>query len=152
MFVSFTFYLTLTLDERKTLTKVSTRKTSHYHSPKQAHTSDNKCKRLPNNPGTKETGKKELCTIIPRKSCLHNWWRIRSIRISSRNNEKTKKRQDRFCIKLYIIFYEIRFVILLCGSRNVIRTKNVLFFNTREILQISIVKFKIQKHYFSFNR
>ena len=30
----------LTLDERKTLTKVSTRTTSHNHSPKQAHISD----------------------------------------------------------------------------------------------------------------
>ena len=30
----------LTLDEHKTLTKVSMRTTSHNHSPKQAHTSD----------------------------------------------------------------------------------------------------------------
>ena len=54
-----------------TLTKVSMRKTSHYHSPKQAHTSDNKCKRLPNNPGTRKpvksshnhSEKKVLCII-----------------------------------------------------------------------------------------
>ena len=32
----------LALDERKTLTKVSTRKTSHNHSPKQAQASDMK--------------------------------------------------------------------------------------------------------------
>ena len=32
----------LTLDERKTLTKVSTRTTSHNHSPKQAQASDTK--------------------------------------------------------------------------------------------------------------
>ena len=42
------------------------RKTSHYHSPKQAHTSNNKCKRLPNNPGTRKPVKRTL-TIIPRK-------------------------------------------------------------------------------------
>ena len=126
----------LTLDERKTLTKVSTRKTSHYHSPKQAHTSDNKCKRLPNNPGTRK----------PVKRTLHNWWRIRSIRISSRNNGRIKKQQDQFCIKFYIIFYEIKFVILF-SSRTVIRTKT-LFFNTSEILQISVVKFKIQNTIF----
>ena len=38
------------------------RQTSHKYSPKQAHTSDNKCKRLPNNPGTRK----------PVKSSLHN--------------------------------------------------------------------------------
>ena len=46
MFVSFTF-IPSTLDERKTLTKISTRKTSHNRSPKLAHTSD-----------VKETGRK----------------------------------------------------------------------------------------------
>ena len=40
-FVLFTLFK-LTLDERKTLTKISTRKTSHNHSPKQAHASDTK--------------------------------------------------------------------------------------------------------------
>ena len=80
---------------------------------------------------------------------MHNWWRIRSIRISSRNNGRIKKRQDRFCIKFYIIFYEIRFVILLCGSRTVIRTKT-LFFNTSEILQISVAKFKNQNTIFFY--
>ena len=53
----------LTLDEHKTLTKVSTRTTSHKHSPNQkAHPSDNRCKRLPNN-----TGIRKLV-----KSILHN--------------------------------------------------------------------------------
>ena len=41
MFVLFTLFK-LTLDERKTLTKISMRKTSHNHSPKQAHASDMK--------------------------------------------------------------------------------------------------------------
>ena len=38
-FVLFTLFK-LTSDERKTLTKISTRKTSHNHSPKQAHASN----------------------------------------------------------------------------------------------------------------
>ena len=38
-FVLFTLFK-LTSDERKTLTKISTRKTSHNHSPKPAHASD----------------------------------------------------------------------------------------------------------------
>ena len=40
-FVLFTLFK-LTLDERKTLTKISTCKTSHNHSPKPAHASDTK--------------------------------------------------------------------------------------------------------------
>ena len=43
----------LTLDERKTLTKVSTRTTSHNHSPKQVQASDT-------NKRTGEQGKKHL--------------------------------------------------------------------------------------------
>ena len=85
-------------------------------------------------------------TRKPVKSALHNWWRIRSIRISSRNNGRIKKRQDRFCIKLYIIFYEITFVILLYGSTTVIRTKTL--FSTQVKLQISVAKFKIQNTIF----
>ena len=81
----------LTLDECKTLTKVSTRTTSHNHSPKQAHTSDEVGKpandsqtfhqrerekkgclhNLVENPG------KVVCIIggEPGQGCLHNWWR-----------------------------------------------------------------------------
>ena len=40
-FVLFTLFK-LTSDEHKTLTKISTRKTSHNHSPKPAHASDTK--------------------------------------------------------------------------------------------------------------
>ena len=94
----------------------------------------------------KETGKRSRHGRKPVKRCSHNWWRIRSIRISSRNNGRIKKQQDQFCIKLYIIFYEIKFVILF-SSRMVIRTKT-LFFNTSEILQISVVKFKTQNTIF----
>ena len=83
-FVLFTLFK-LTLDERKTLTKIPTRKTSHNHSPKQAQASNNK--------RSKETSKqgKEQSNIKRRKGCLYNWWRIRSIRISSRNYGRIKK-------------------------------------------------------------
>ena len=94
----------------------------------------------------KETGKRSRHGKKPVKRRSHNWWRTRSIRISSRNNGRIKKQQDQFCIKLYIIFYAIKFVILF-SSRTVIRTKT-LFFNTSEILQISVVKFKIQNTIF----
>ena len=53
----------LTLDECKTLTKIPTCKTSHNHSKRRK----------------------------TRNCILHNWWRIRSIRISSRNNRRIKK-------------------------------------------------------------
>ena len=78
-FVLFTLFK-LTSDERKTLTKISTRKTSHNHSPKPAHTSDAKEQE---NQQTTKTKKR-------RKGCLHNWWRIQSIRISSENTRKKK--------------------------------------------------------------
>ena len=64
MFVSFTF-IPSTLDERKTLTKISTHKTSHNRSPKLAHTSDDK-----------ETGRKpslkRQTTGYTEKSRLHD--------------------------------------------------------------------------------
>ena len=119
-FVSFTFYLTLTLDKRKTLTKVSTRKTSHYHSPKQAHSSERE---------NQQTTQRVSCIARgeePVKSCLHNWWRIRSIRISSRNNGSIRKTTRSVLYKtLHYIFYEIRFVILLYGFTTVFCTKTL---------------------------
>ena len=78
-FVLFTL-VKLTSDERKTLTKISTHKTSHNHSPKPVHTSDTKEQE---NQQTTKTKKR-------RKGSLHNWWRIRSIRISSENTRKKK--------------------------------------------------------------
>ena len=63
-FVLFTLFK-LTSDERKTLTKISTRKTSHNHSPKPAHASDTK--EQENQQTTK--GRKKR-----RKGRLHNWW------------------------------------------------------------------------------
>ena len=140
-FVLFTLFK-LTLDERKTLTKVSTCKTSHNHSPQQAHPSDakkqtNKCKRLLNNEGTRK----------PVKSSLHNWWRIRSIRISSRNNRRIQKTTRSVLYKNFTLyFHEITFIFLLYCSTNVIRTKH--YFS----MQVKYYKFqfKIQntRHYF----
>ena len=77
-FVLFTLFK-LTLDECKTLTKISTRKTSHNHSPNQRTPDDNTNTQNANS------------RLKRRKSCLHNWWRIRSINISSRNNGRIKK-------------------------------------------------------------
>ena len=62
-FVLFTLFK-LTSDERKTLTRISTRKTSHNHSPKPAHASDTK--EQENQQTTK--GRKKR-----RKGRLHNW-------------------------------------------------------------------------------
>ena len=81
MFVLFTLFK-LTVDERKTLTKISMCKTSHNHSPKQAHASDTK--EQENQQTAKGRNKR-------RKGRLHNWWRIQSFRISSRNNGRIKK-------------------------------------------------------------
>ena len=59
------------------------RKTSHNRSPNQ-HT-PRTTKKQGENPPLK--GKQQ----DTEKRCLHNWWRIRSIRISSRNNGRIKK-------------------------------------------------------------
>ena len=59
-FVLFTLFK-LTLDECKTLTKISTRKTSHNHSPKPAHTSDD-------NTNTQNANSR----LKRRKSCLQS--------------------------------------------------------------------------------
>ena len=80
MFALFTLFK-LTSDECKTLTKVSTRKTSHNDSPKPAHPSDAKEQE---NQQTTKTNK------LRGKSCLHNWWRIRGIRISLENTRQKK--------------------------------------------------------------
>ena len=52
--------------------------TSHNHSPNQ---------RTPRTLRNKKTSNPQFTA----KSCLHNWWRIQSIGISSRNNERIKK-------------------------------------------------------------
>ena len=96
MFVSFTF-IPSTLDECKTLTKISTRKTSHNRSPKLAHTSDDK-----------ETGRKPSIkrqTTGYRKelfaSLVEN---PEALGFHQETTEESRQQQDWFCIKLYIIF------------------------------------------------
>ena len=68
-FVLFTLFK-LTLDERKTLTKIPTCKTSHNHSPQQAQVLNDKRSKE-----TSKQGKEQSC-IKRRKGRLHNWWRI----------------------------------------------------------------------------
>ena len=94
----------LTLDERKTLTKISTRKTSHNHSPNQ-HTLWTR--------RNKKTGKKQFAQLEekPVLRSLHNWWRIRALGFHQETTEESRKQQDWFCIKLYIISYKISFIL-----------------------------------------
>ena len=120
--------------------------TSHKYSPNKSTPFGQQMQAATKQRRNKKTGKKH--PAYEEKAPLHNWWRIHRIRISSRNNGRIQKRQDRFCIKLYIIFYEIRFVILLYGSTSVIRTKT-LFFNTGEITNFSHEN-QNPKHYFFF--
>ena len=105
-FVLFTLFK-LTPDERKTLTKISTCKTSHNHSPN---------KRTLRTQRNKKTSKQQFTA----KSCLHNWWRTRALGFHHETTEESKKQQDWFCIKLYIIFVPTSFIFFLYGSRNVI--------------------------------
>ena len=91
MFVLFTLFK-LTLDERKTLTKIST------------------CKSLTTVPQTSARfGHDEIRK--PAKSCLHNWWRIRALGFHQETTGKSRQQQDWFCIKLYIIFYQTCFIL-----------------------------------------
>ena len=75
--------------------------------PKQAHVSD--MKEQENQQTTKQRKR--------RKGCLHNWWRIQSIRISSENTRKKKqpprferKQEDHnwFCIKILRYFLPVQ--------------------------------------------
>ena len=70
------------------------RTTSHNHSPKQMQASDMKEQE------NQQTRQKASCIARGENqfqqfaklvySCLHNWWRIRGIRISSGNNGRIK--------------------------------------------------------------
>ena len=75
------------------------RTTSHNHSPKQAHTSDEVGKPANDSQTFHEKERK--------KGCLHNWWRIRALGFHQETTEESRKQQDWFCIKLYIISYQI---------------------------------------------
>ena len=101
-FVLFTLFK-LTSDERKTLTKISTRKTSHNHSPKPAHASG--MKEQENQQTTKGQKKR-------RKGHLHNWWRIRALgfhqKIQERRNDHQQEDHNWFCIKTLRYFLPAR--------------------------------------------
>ena len=130
MFVLFTLFK-LTSDERKTLTKISTCKTSHNHSPKPAHASDMKEQE---NQQTAKTRKR-------RKGHLHNWWRIQSIRISSENTRKKKQPPTRGSqLVLYKKYYVISFP---CKINN----RAVLTKSKIHMFKISL--YKIYRFHFS---
>ena len=128
MFVLFTLFK-LTLDERKTLTKISMRTTSHNHSPNQ---------RAPRN---KRTSKSILHNSKRRRRCLHNWWRIRSIRISSRNNGRIKK-TTRLVLYQTLHYFVPDYLHFGCiVLANVISTKNLILIS-RQITTKFSTKFK----------
>ena len=132
----------MTLDERKTLTKIST------------------CNRSQQFPQTSARfgqveNRQEAIYAKELASCIIGG-ESRGIRISSRNNERiktiTRELQDWFRIKLYIIFVPNLLHFYLYGFRNVISTKHYfqheyeiqnIIFNSRKLLQISVTKFKI---------
>ena len=95
-FVLFTLFK-LTLDECKTLTKISTCKTSHNHSPNQrtprttTRTHKNANSRL-------KKEEKAVCIIGGESEALG---------FHQETTEESRKQQDWFCIKLYIISYQI---------------------------------------------
>ena len=106
-FVLFTLFK-LTLDERKTLTKISMRKTSHNHSPK-LRTPRTTTKDANN----EKTSKKQFEQLEekPVLGTLHNWWRIQALGFHQETTEESRKQQDWFCIKLYIISYQTSFIL-----------------------------------------
>ena len=124
------------------------RTTSHNHSPNQ---------RAPRN---KRTGKSILHNLKRRKSCLHNWWRIRSIRISSRNNGRIKKttRLVLYQTLHYSLSDYLHFGCIVLA--NIISTKNLILisrqittkFTTKlkpKILFSMRVRNSKSKHYFA---
>ena len=42
---------------------------------------------------------------------LHNWWRTRALGFHQETTEESRKQQDWFCIKLYIISYQTSFIL-----------------------------------------
>ena len=89
------------------------------HSPKQAHTSEREHQQTRQEASCLARGgnqKKVVCIIGGESEALG---------FHQETTEESGKQQDRFCIKLYIIFYEIGFVTSLCGFRTAIRTKTL---------------------------
>ena len=118
--------------------------------PKPAHTSDD------NTNNTQNANSR----LKRRKSCLHNWWRIRSIRISSRNNGRIKK-TTRLVLYQTLHYFVPDYLHFGCiVLANVISTKT-LFLISRQITTNFSMKFKSKtlfstrvhdsksKHYFA---
>ena len=93
-FVLFTLFK-LTSDERKTLTKISTRKTSHNHSPKPAHASDTKEQENPQTTKKQRKGERAICIIGGESEALgfHQ-------KIQERRNNHQQEDHNWFCIKI----------------------------------------------------
>ena len=62
--------------------------------------------------------KKAVCIIIIKEKgplhnwTLHNWWRTRALGFHQETTEESRKQQDWFCIKLYIISYQITCILV----------------------------------------
>ena len=124
------------------------RTTSHNHSPN------------PHAPRNQRTRKSILHNLKRSKSCLHNWWRIRSIRISSRNNGRIKK-TTRLVLYQTLHYFVPDYLHFCCIILpNVISTKNFILisrqittkFTTKlksKILFSTRVRGSKSKHYFA---
>ena len=110
MFVLFTLFK-LTLDECKTLTKISMRKpltTIPQTSTRFRHEGTRKpanCRETGQKYHAQSGGQKQV------KSILHNWWRIQALGFHQETTEESRQQQDWFCIKLYIILYQTSFIL-----------------------------------------
>ena len=99
-FVLFTLFK-LTLDEHKTLTKISTHKTSHNHSPNQR--TPGMTKKHGVNPPLK--GKQQ---VIQKKVVCITGGESEALGFHQETTEESRQQQD---IKLYIILYQTSFIL-----------------------------------------
>ena len=97
-------YLRFTLDERKTLTKISTCKTSHNRSPNQ-HTL-----RMTKKQGENPPLKGEQQAIRKRVVCITGG-ESEALGFHQETMEESRIQQNWFCIKFYIILYQITFIL-----------------------------------------
>ena len=92
MFVVFTLFK-LTSDERKTLTKISTRKTSHNHSPNQCTLQTQRNKKTSKQPKQRK-GEKAVCIIGGESKALGFHQKIQD----RRNDHQDLKENKRIAI------------------------------------------------------
>ena len=89
MFVLFTLFK-LTSDERKTLTKISTRKTSHNHSPNQRTLRTRRNKKTSKQPN-KEKEEKAVCIIGGESKALEFHQKIQERRNDHQDSKENKR-------------------------------------------------------------